>query len=270
MIIFCRNMANATALSCIFTLCLFSPVNGDITSLTSTSISTSADDFLLDLDMGTVSTGTAAAPGSAVVDLTAGGTLELADWALFNAEPANGTVGDTLILPYSSGSADSIQDTFVQGDSTGGTVSSNSGSNGWWDTIVEGTTNDGDTGLRASRVDGSIDLSAYDSGVVYFFTASFENTDRIQVRVLGGDYADNSIVDDPSGPGGWVRAASFDTSDFSTLEWQYRNSDNDSSPGSRARFAGFAVFSSVSTVPEPGAASLLALGTFILAARRKR
>ncbi len=270
--LFIRPAVLTTAF-CAFVSCYLSPANADILSLSSTSVSTSADDMVVNLATNEVGTGTAAAPGSTVLDLSAGGTLQLEDWAFYNDEPDNGTTAPTVSDPYSAGALNVIFDAEIQlGGDPDTTVASNSGTNGWWDvTDGLGTVFNGDTSLRASRINGSIDLSGFDSGVVYFFSASFENTDTINVESATDSMNAFQQIDDPSGPGGWVRSAAFDNSNgFTTLDWQYRNSDNDGSPGSRARFTGIAVYSTVSAIPEPTAAVLIGLGSLLIGTIRRR
>ena len=141
--------------------------------------------------------------------------------------------------------------------------------------IANGTTFDNtgaNTSAPAADIQGTIDLSAYSTGTVYFIHGSFEDFTRINVTLTGstdpdvlatsgnigvvdsnpesnaGEFTESNTDFLGSQTGFAVSAFEFDTAGgFTTLDFEALNSDLD---GSRARFAGIVI--DAVPVPEPG------------------
>lgn len=128
----------------------------------------------------------------------------------------------------------------------------------------------------ASLVNGSIDISGLETGVLYFIHGSFVDVATVAVTMTGAgqpDLNESHSIDPPdAGSFGdlrneiWISSFVFDNAggDYDTIDFTYTNADSD---GSRARFGGVILDN---VVPEPGSLALLGLGGILVASRRRR
>lgn len=127
----------------------------------------------------------------------------------------------------------------------------------------------------ASLVNGSVDISGLETGVLYFIHGSFVDVATVSVTMTGSGQPDlnESHTIDPPNPSSegdlrnqiWISSFVFDNAggDYDTIDFTYTNADSD---GSRARFGGVILDDAV---PEPGSLALLAMGGLLVARRRR-
>lgn len=106
------------------------------------------------------------------------------------------------------------------------------------DTTVE-------TAAKVRIADGTLDLSKYSSGTVYFIFGTAASDTSVSVTLSGAKQtdldADTGILSGAHRI--WVSDFAFTTDNgaYTTLTYQYLNADNDESPGSHGRFVGIVV-----------------------------
>lgn len=125
---------------------------------------------------------------------------------------------------------------------------------------------------RSADVSGTLDLSGYASGTIYFFFGTFFDVNSVSATLSGAGQTNivTSTGDLSEGGTNAFYVASFDfVTDgvYDSLTFQYTNADAD---GSRARFAGLTV--DAVAIPEAGSFALIAgiLGFGAVSIRRRR
>lgn len=127
------------------------------------------------------------------------------------------------------------------------------------------------TMARAGNVSGTIDLSGYASGTVYFFYGTFNDANSVTVTMSGSGQTDIIAGSGDVNVGGnnafYVSTFNFVTDGlYDSLAYDYINVDAD---GSRARFGGVVI--DAVAIPEPSSFSFVAgiLACCALANRRR-
>ncbi len=131
------------------------------------------------------------------------------------------------------------------------------------------------TFARAAEVDGTIDISGLESGVIYFPHGTFVNQWTLSVVMTGPGQPDLMAFDSQDTNGinrnfGWITDFVFENPGglYTEISYNYTHQDRD---GSRSRFMGVILDGTpLAAVPEPATATLALLGIAGLAMRRRR
>ena len=103
------------------------------------------------------------------------------------------------------------------------------------------------TMARAQGVSGSVDISDFASGTIYFIYGSFDNPNTVSLTMRGTAQPDvnaSHTEDPPRVNRGWISSFTFSEADaYDTISYTYTNTDTD---GSRARFMGVIIDATVS------------------------
>ena len=192
--------------------------------------------------------------------------------------------GVTNPISYASGGGGLTPDPYDPNPGSGG-YSNNTGQN-WanvW-TVSDPTGSPKDftngsvnrTHAGHAEVQGTVDISGFASGTLYFPHGTYINQWDLDL-VMSGTGQPNLLAkdeDNSNGPGtnfGWITDFAFDNSDglYDTITYTYTHRDTD---GSRARFMGVILdgVAPVAAIPEPSSTALLGLGGLALFLRRRR
>ncbi len=133
------------------------------------------------------------------------------------------------------------------------------------------------TFARVVAADGTIDIAGLESGQIYFPVGSFNNSWMLTLTMSGAGQTDIIAMDSEGGIGnvnrGYISEFSFvNDGSYDQILYEWRHTDLDGSPGSRARFMGVILdgVEPSNTIPEPATATLAMLGVGGLLARRRR
>lgn len=189
------------------------------------------------------------------VEVAVGG---LQSFAFYNDAGNAGDDTGGVVTPFSEGGG-------LIGDITIGANDANGGRN---EVFPSSTGILSDTAVEPVSATGSIDVSGLLSGTITFYHGSFRQTNTVTVASsLDGSVNAGTTFGPPDNFE--AVSSSFDFTDGASLgsiNFDFTNDDNDSSPGSRARFFGVTV---QGIVPEPSSFALLCLiGIAGLAHRR--